>query len=145
MGLVSGDTLALWGFEEEKKGQHLERPAYPKPRRGPAAQELKKSLSKRMWDFLQPMRETSSVVCWGVKASMLVGDGGSNRKLLFACRDWSCSSSFRLPFWILKLFCYKVETAFVEIQDDEREEDKEEEKGSARRLRGQNKNKTEPR
>ena len=48
---------------------------YPKPRRGPAAHELKKSLSRRIWDFLQPMRETSSVACWGVKASIWVGGG----------------------------------------------------------------------
>lgn len=32
--------------------------------------ELTKSLSMRMWAFLQPMRDTSSIVCWGVNASM---------------------------------------------------------------------------
>ena len=33
--------------------------------------ELTINLSKRMPAFLQPIRQTSSVVCWGVKASMM--------------------------------------------------------------------------
>lgn len=43
----------------------------PKPSKGPAIKELKKSLSRRMCAFLVPMRLTNSTVCWGVKASIL--------------------------------------------------------------------------
>ena len=46
--------------------------AQPKPSKGPAMQELNQSLSRRMWAFLVPIRETSSVVCWGVKASIVL-------------------------------------------------------------------------
>ena len=42
----------------------------PKPRRGPVIKLFTKSLSSRVVAFLAPMRHTSSVVCWGVKASM---------------------------------------------------------------------------
>lgn len=37
--------------------------AHPKPNSGPVMKELKNNLSIRMWAFLQPMRETSSMVC----------------------------------------------------------------------------------
>ena len=32
--------------------------------------ELKNILSNLIWVFLQPILETNSMVCWGVKASM---------------------------------------------------------------------------
>jgi hypothetical protein len=44
----------------------------PKPSKGPAITELKKSLSRRMRAFLVPIRLTNSTVCCGVKASILV-------------------------------------------------------------------------
>lgn len=44
---------------------------YPKPRRGKAMKEFQKSLSRRMCAFFVPIRDTSSTVCWGVKASMM--------------------------------------------------------------------------
>lgn len=37
--------------------------AHPKPNSGPVMKELKNNLSIRMWAFLQPIRETSSIVC----------------------------------------------------------------------------------
>lgn len=49
------------------------RTAQPKPSSGPAMNEFQKSLSVRMCAFFVPMRETSSIVCWGVKASIVLG------------------------------------------------------------------------
>lgn len=43
---------------------------HPKPNKGPAMKELKKSLSNLICVFLHPILETNSMVCWGVKASM---------------------------------------------------------------------------
>lgn len=50
----------------------LRRMAQPKPSSGPARNEFQKSLSRRMCAFLQPVRATSSIVCAGVKASIVV-------------------------------------------------------------------------
>lgn len=46
--------------------------AQPKDMRAPPMKELMNILSIRMRAFLAPMRETSSVVWAGVKASMIV-------------------------------------------------------------------------
>ena len=43
---------------------------YPKPNKGPAMKEFQNNLSHLMCVFLHPILETSSMVCWGVKASM---------------------------------------------------------------------------
>ena len=41
--------------------------------------EFQKSLSHLVCAFLQPILETSSVVCWGVKASMMTDSCGNRR------------------------------------------------------------------
>lgn len=50
--------------------------AQPKPRRGPPMKELTNILSSLMRAFFAPIREHSSVVCAGVKASMAKVDEG---------------------------------------------------------------------
>ena len=47
-----------------------QRMTYPKPSKGPVMTEFKNSLSHLVCAFLQPILDTSSVVCCGVKASM---------------------------------------------------------------------------
>ena len=60
---------------------------YPKPSKGPDMKEFQKSLSHLMWVFLQPTLETNSMVCWGVKASMVWAERGG---LLVGWKGWQC-------------------------------------------------------
>ena len=50
---------------------------YPKPSKGPAMKEFQNNLCHLICIFLHPILETSSIVCWGVKASMGLGRNGS--------------------------------------------------------------------
>lgn len=66
------------------------RTAQPKPKSGPVIRELTNSLSKRMWDFFVPVRETSSIVCCGVNASIsAVTRWQQLRQLVVACQNRS--------------------------------------------------------
>ena len=72
--------------------------AQPKPRRGPVRKLLTKSLSRRVVAFLVPMRAQSSVVCWGVNASIVVfgygrrclvdGGGGGSSLIIRELLRW---------------------------------------------------------
>jgi hypothetical protein len=69
--------------------------AQPKEMRVPPMKEFTNILSSRVCAFLAPMRETSSVVCAGVNASMISESDltrASNRVLRRACR-WGLKQS----------------------------------------------------
>lgn len=55
--------------------------AHPNPRSGPPRNELRNILSIRIRAFAAPIRETSSVVCAGVKASIFC-DSDWNEKYI---------------------------------------------------------------